>query len=634
VTDTGDECGGDGGENENEGGSVEASESELGGADEGLSAEGFRAVLERLGRPVATASEVARVLESTHADATNALDALAGDDRIGRVDASGDPVVWYPAELDAFADREHVVAFPDRRELVVDQPAQFTRAHLTQFAHLRDTNRSGGYVYEIRAEDVWWAPYEGLDELLRTVRAVLPEHTPGLEEWIERQWDRARQFALTTHPDGYTLLEAASASLMGNVARQQLDADQLHAPVSDTESWVVEGAESEIKRTLYEAGYPVQDRRELETGADLDVELGVALREYQRDWIERFLDGGAGVLVGPPGSGKTVAAIGAMAAIGGETLILVPGRELAGQWRAALLAHTDLDEGEIGEYHGGEKSIRPVTIATYRSAGMDRHRGLFDERRWGLIVYDEVHHVPAAVHRRSADLQANARLGLSASPLREDDKQAEIFTLIGPPIGTDWAALFEAGFVAEPEVELRYVPWDSETDRNEYGSATGHERRQVAGTNPAKLDAVRSLLDKHSEEKALVFVEWLDQGREYADALGVPFVSGETPHAERERLFEAFRRGDRRRLIVSRVGDEGIDLPNAGVAIVASGLGGSRRQGSQRAGRTMRPTGSARVYVLATRGTREEEFARRQLHHLAGKGIRLRETDVADDADE
>jgi DNA excision repair protein ERCC-3 len=145
---------------------------------------------------------------------------------------------------------------------------------------------------------------------------------------------------------------------------------------------------------------------------------------------------------------------------------------------------------------------------------------------------------------------------------------------------------------------------------------------------------VRSLLDEHSEEKALVFVEWLDQGREYADALGVPFVSGETPHAERERLFEAFRRGDRRRLIVSRVGDEGIDLPNAGVAIVASGLGGSRRQGSQRAGRTMRPTGSARVYVLATRGTREEEFARRQLHHLAGKGIRLRETDVADDADE
>lgn len=601
-------------------------------ADEGtaLSAGEFRAALEELGRPVATASHVARALGWSQTRASDALDALAETGAVSHVNVSGDPVVWYPIEFEAFVDREHVVVFPERRELVVEHPEQFTRAQLTQFAHLVDSTRSGAYIYEIREEDVWWAPYDHVDELIGTIRDVLPERSPQLEEWVERQWTRARRFALTSHPDGYTVLEAESPELMGNIARQKLDDSHLHGPISDTESWVVEGKEGEIKRTLYDAGYPVQDQRDLEGGASLDVGLHLDLREYQRDWVERFLETGAGVLVGPPGSGKTVAAIGAMDDVGGETLILVPGRELAGQWHEELLAHTDLAPEQIGEYHGGEKNIRPVTIATYQTAGMDRHRRLFDERRWGLIVYDEVHHVPASIYRRSADLQAKHRLGLSATPIREDDREGEIFTLIGPPIGTDWAALFEAGFVAEPEVELRYVPWKTERDRDEYASVEGYERRQVAGMNPAKLDVVRALLDDHEEAKALVFVEWLDQGKEYAEALGIPFISGETRHAEREKLFDEFRRGVRTRLLVSRVGDEGIDLPNAEVAIVASGLGGSRRQGSQRAGRTMRPTGNSRVYVLATRGTREEEFVRQQLRHLAGKGVRLRETDMGE----
>ncbi|EMA51474.1 DEAD/DEAH box helicase [Halococcus thailandensis] len=592
-----------------------------------ITAATFRAALEELEEPVATASAVARVLDCSQTDASDALDRLAEAGKLDRQDVGDDPVVWYPREFADFVDPEHVVVFPERRELVVEQPEQFTRAQLTQFAHLVDS-ADEAYIYEIREEDVWWAPYDHIDGLVGTMRDVLGEPAPELEEWVERQWTRARKFALTTHQDGYTVLEAESPELMGNVARQKLDADQLHGPISDTESWVVEGKEGSIKRTLYDAGYPVQDQRELEGGAELDIDLGVDLREYQEDWLDRFLDTGAGVLVGPPGSGKTIAAIGAMAEIGGETLILAPGRELAGQWHEQLLTHTSLDPEQIGEYHGGEKEIRPVTIATYRTAGMDRHRKLFDERRWGLIVYDEVHHVPAAIYRRSADLQAKHRLGLSATPIREDDKEGEIFTLIGPPIGTDWAKLFEAGFVAEPEVELRYVPWRSEEDRTEYASVEGYERRQVAGTNPAKLDAIRSLLADHADAKTLIFVEWLDQGREYSDALDIPFISGETRYAERERLFDEFRRGERSRLLVSRVGDEGIDLPNAEVAIVASGLGGSRRQGSQRAGRTMRPSGNSQMYVLATRGTREEEFARNQLRHLAGKGVRLHETDA------
>jgi DNA excision repair protein ERCC-3 len=468
---------------------------------------------------------------------------------------------------------------------------------------------------------------------LATVRDVVSERSEHLEEWMEEQWKRANQFTLRTHEDGYVVLEAASADLMGNVARQELDDGQLRAPISETESWVAEDSVAAVKRILYDAGYPIRDERDLDPGDDLPLELQLDLRDYQHEWVSQFLETNSGVLVGPPGSGKTVAAMGILAAIEGETLILVPGRELAGQWRDELLAHTTLSADQIGEYHGGEKEIRPVTIATYRTAGMDRHRQLFDSREWGLIVYDEVHHIPADVHRRSADLQTRHRLGLSSTPVREDDRETEIYTLIGPPIGTDWDALFDAGYVAEPEVEIRYVPWLDEDAQNEYASAEGHERRQLAASNPAKREEVRHLLSRHPEEKALVFVEYLEQGREIAADLDVPFINGEMPHHQRQKLFERFRTGDLTTLVVSRVGDEGIDLPDAELAVVASGLGGSRRQGAQRAGRTMRPTGRARMYVLATRGTREEDFARRRMRHLSEKGVKVtdRDAEMADD---
>jgi len=603
-------------------------ESVDGTADEAVTLASFHDALQAEGRPVATAQQIARRLGCSQAATSEALDGLVTDGRVQRLDVEADPVVWYPTEWKQLAERERVVCFPERREIVVDQPSQYTRAQLSRLAHLVDTSGTKGYLYRIRQEDVWAAPFDDRDALLRTLRSVLPRRSPHLEEWIERQWTRARQFTLTTHEDGYTVLGAASESLMGNVARQKLDEEHLHAPISDTESWVVEGSEATIKRVLYEAGYPVVDDRDLETGDPLDAELTTGLRDYQRDWVDRFLDQRAGVFVGPSGSGKTVAAIGALTAVGGETLILVPSRELAGQWRAELLEHTTLEAAEIGEYHGGEKDISPVTVATYQVAGMDRHRALFDRREWGLIVYDEVHHIPSEVYRRSADLQSKHRLGLSATPVREDDRETDIYTLVGPPIGTDWDALFDAGYVQEPEVEIRYLPWANDEERNAYASAEPRAKHRIAGENPAKIDAVRHLLAEHPTAKALVFVEWLDHGRAIAEAVDAPFVSGEMPHHERDRLFREFRDGERRTLVVSRVGDEGIDLPNAELAIVASGLGGSRRQGAQRAGRTMRPAGSATVYVLATRGTSEEEFAQRQMRHLAEKGIRVTEQGI------
>ena len=587
--------------------------------------DAFYDTLEDRTRPVVTASEVSRVAGCSQARAIEALDGLAAEGHVERLDVEADPVVWFPTDYRKTAARERVTVFPERREILADQPSQFTRARLSQFARLEDTNREGAYRYVVREQDVWSAPAETLEGLLTTVRSALGRRYEPLEEWVEGMWERAHKFRLRTHEDGYVVLEAGSADLLGNVAEQHLPNGVVRARIDDETAWVAADRTAEVKRALYDAGYPVRDRRDLETGDALPVELELGLRPYQADWVARFADAKSGVLVGPPGSGKTVAALGIMADIEGETLVLVPSRELAGQWRERILADTSLTADQVGEYHGGAKEIRPVTIATYRTAGMDRHRSLFDSRKWGLIVYDECQRVPSPVSRRSADLQTKHRLGLSGSPIREDDREDQIYTLIGPPIGTDWEALFEAGYVAEPEVELRYLPWASETHKNEYGASRGQEKRQLAATNPAKTDEIAAIVRDHPGSKTIVFVEFIDQGDAIAESLGVPFVSGETPHARRSRLFDRFRSGALETIVVSRVGDEGIDLPDAEVAVAASGLGGSRRQGAQRAGRTMRPVGKARMYVLATRGTREEEFARQRTRHLAARGVRVRE---------
>ncbi|MFC7249718.1 DEAD/DEAH box helicase [Halomicroarcula sp. GCM10025324] len=597
------------------------------GSDRPIQLDAVYDAFDAVGRPHLTATELSRKTDLTPDEAREGLAALEADGQIQHHDVSEVESVWYPTDVAEVTRRERVVLFPDRREIVVEHPEQFTRAQLSQFARLQDSNRSGGSIYEMREEDIWAAPHDSLDALLSTMRDVLGERSPHLEEWVTGQWERARKFRLYTHEDGYVVLAAENDDLMGNVARQKLDDDHLRAPISDSESWVNEDTTAEIKHVLYEAGYPVRDERDLETGDALEMDLLLRLRDYQQDWVERFVDQGSGVFVGPPGSGKTVAAMGAMAAVGGETLILVPSRELATQWHDELVRHTSLSDDDIGEYHGGEKSIRPVTIATYRTAGMDRHRKLFDQRRWGLIVYDEVHHVPSPIHRRSADLQTKHRLGLTATPTRESDDEEEIFTLVGPPIGTDWGKLFDEGYVAEPEVEIRLVPWGTTDERTEYSATSGHDRRQAAASNSGKIDEVRYTLAEYPASKALVFVEYLDQGKALSEALDVPFISGEMPHAQRERLFGEFRRGERDTLVVSRVGDEGIDLPDAELAVVASGLGGSRRQGAQRAGRTMRPAGEARMILLATRGTTEEDFVRRQMRHLASKGIQVTETE-------
>lgn len=532
---------------------------------------------------------------------------------------------------------ERIRLYPSQLRLHVDSPSQETKTTLGNFAHLEETSLDGdASIYETDPLDIWTSPYEHLDVLLDDYATTTGQLPDSVEQQLRRIWERGHAFTLRTHPDGYTVLEASSEDLFEDVAKENLEHNTHYTQyLSDTEMRVKSGAEGDVKNALYDAGYPPIDHRDLETGDPLDVSLDdeLELRDYQSEWVERFLDAGSGVIDAPPGAGKTIAALAILAELGQQTLILAPSRELAQQWQDELEAHTDLASGyspQIGQYHGGEKNIRPVTITTYDMASKSRHgRKLFD-REWGLVIYDEAHHTPASVWRRTSDLQARSRLGLTATPVRSDGKSEEIFTLIGRPVTSTWEELYEDGWVHRPNVEVRFVPWASAGDRDTYRSAEGTRKMMAAAMNPAKLRETKRLLEAHASEKVLIYAGWTDQGEHYSDELGLPFVHGETSHSQREDYYKQLREGDLDGLIVSRVADEGIDLPDVDVVVMASMLGGSRRQGAQRVGRVMRPLGGADAYLLATRGSSEEEYARGQMDYLRERGTTVTETEVDD----
>nr|WP_328764434.1 DEAD/DEAH box helicase [Halomicroarcula salinisoli] len=520
--------------------------------------------------------------------------------------------------------------FPSRREIVIDSPTDKSQRTLAQTSHLVDST-GDGYLYKIDQTDIWNAPYDSFDSLRADLIELIGEDQwdGGFESRIKDDWDRAHQFRLLTHPEGYTVLKAADAAVFENVGKRKLEYGEHYTEfLSDTELRVTKDGSAGVKETLYDAGYPVIDERRLEEGASLDVALSedIQLRDYQEDWVEQFGIRRSGVFVGPSGSGKTIAALGAMEAISGETLIIVPNRELAQQWEEELLEKTTLSKRKIGQYHGGTKQIRPVTIATYDTAAMSRHRKLFNERDWGLVIADECHHSVASTWKRFREIQSKARLGLSATPVREAEDPKQIYTLIGPPIGTDWGSLFAEGWVEKPDVELIPVPWASDRTRERYQRASGSKRLIEAARNPKKHEVVDSLLQQHPDQKTLIFVDWIKQGKDLAEDLDLPFVYGETAHEERERIYDAFRDGEIGALIISRVGDEGIDLPDAEVAILASTMGSSRSQTGQRAGRTMRPLGDATVYIVLTKGSGEEDWGRESTQYLAEKGVDVTKT--------
>ncbi|MFB6199409.1 MAG: DEAD/DEAH box helicase [Candidatus Nanohaloarchaea archaeon] len=512
---------------------------------------------------------------------------------------------------------ENVVFFEPQREIIISNPSEETLTEMSEIAHM-DTSSGEHYKFKVKRMDIWNSDLS-LEELKEKYTRILGNY-PNFLNWLERTYERQEIFSIE-HRGTYHTLESTDPERMEWARGIDDVRENLVVDLDDTTSRIAMGANSraEIKETLLKKGYPVEDNSKFrDVSETIGADLTVDLRDYQKEYVERAHEKKAAVLANPAGSGKTVTSIGLMCKIDSPTLILVPQRSLVGQWKREILDKTTLTEDQIGEYHGDQKEMNDVTIATYHIAG--EKTSIF-RREWGLIIFDEVHHIPSKLFRKTADLQSTRRIGLSASPVREDSKEKEIFALIGQEVGGDWARFFNEDYVRKPDVEIQLVEWENDYYRNKYNEASGFKKAIIASKNPAKHQYIEDLLEKHEEEKTIVFCDWIEQGDELSDEFDIPFISGETDYDERDKYFEKFRQGDQDTIIVSRIGDEGLDLPDAEVGIIASGQGGSRRQATQRAGRVMRPFGDAQVYIIATKGSNEEDFVKRQVEHLKGKGV-------------
>lgn len=400
-----------------------------------------------------------------------------------------------------------------------------------------------------------------------------------------------------------------------------------------------------IKRDLIRLGFPVQDLAGYHHGEVLPIRLRerlssgepFGLRDYQRAAADAFYDGeelhgGSGVVVLPCGAGKTVIGIAALARLQSAALILTTNVASVRQWKRELLDKTDLDPDIVGEYGGDRKEVRPVTIATYqilthrqRKEDGFSHMSLFNERDWGLIVYDEVHLLPAPVFRATADIQATRRLGLTATLVREDGREEDVFSLVGPKLyEAGWKDLEQKGWVASVHCMEVRVPLP-EAAREQYTRAETRRQHRIAGENPFKLEVLSDLLRRHKEERTLVIGQYLDQLRSIANKVGAPMISGDMPHEERDDLYARFNRGDVRTLVVSKVANFAIDLPDARVAIQVSGSFGSRQEEAQRLGRILRPKredNQAYFYSLVSDDTREQHFSMHRQLFLLEQGYR------------
>ena len=431
--------------------------------------------------------------------------------------------------------------------------------------------------------------------------------------------------------EGTLLLRSSDRAVLLEVATAKRIAPLLLERRDETTFTVEAWARGQLKQELVKLGWPAEDLAGYTPGTPHPIELdesGWALRDYQRKAVSNFFDGGSGVVVLPCGAGKTLVGAGAMATAKTNTLILVTNTVSARQWRDELLKRTSLTAEEIGEYSGQVKEIKPVTIATYqiltaKRKGEYAHLALLDALDWGLVVYDEVHLLPAPVFKLTADLQARRRLGLTATLVREDGREGDVFSLIGPKrFDAPWKEIESQGFISPASCfEVRIdLP---ASDRLSYAAAADDERYRLAATAPAKLDVVRQLVDRHAGERILVIGQYLDQIDELAEALGAPQLTGATPVDERERLYQEFREGTTPVLVVSKVANFSVDLPEATVAIQVSGSYGSRQEEAQRLGRLLRPKQSglsANFYTLVSRDTVDQDFAQNRQRFLAEQG--------------
>ena len=427
------------------------------------------------------------------------------------------------------------------------------------------------------------------------------------------------------------LLESTDVAVLSEVTRTKKIQPMLVGPMSENSWRVADWSRGELKQQLLKIGWPAEDLAGFTQGAAHDIELAAgdwSLRNYQLDAVAHFIDGGNGVVVLPCGAGKTLVGAAVMAELDTNTLILVTNTVSARQWKAELLARTSLSEDDIGEYSGEVKEIKPVTIATYqilsaKRGGQHRHLELLDALDWGLVVYDEVHLLPAQVFKLTAELQSRRRLGLTATLVREDGREDDVFSLIGPKrFDAPWKELEAQGFIAQANCfELR-IDLDPD-ERLNYAIAEDRERYRIGATSPSKTPVIEKLLAKHANDQVLIIGQFLEQLDDLEERLGLPKITGQTPVAERERLYQEFREGTTKALIVSKVANFSIDLPDANVAIQISGSFGSRQEEAQRLGRILRPKsdgGSATFYTLVARDTSEQDFAQNRQRFLTEQG--------------
>ncbi len=517
------------------------------------------------------------------------------------------------------------------------------RDQLSRFAEL-ERSPEHIHTYRVTPLSIWNAAAAGLTlgDIRRTFERFskydVPSHVMGE---IEENLGRFGKVQLLPGDEEYLYLETHDKDVARRLARAKTVSRLTAGAVQEGVFRVPRENRGVVKQALLRMHFPVTDRAGFVDGAPLDVRLrkrttsghSFRVREYQQESVDTFYrgggaDGGHGVVVLPCGAGKTIVAMATMAEARCHTLILCTGIAAVRQWIRELVDKTHLTADQVGEYTGERKEVRPVTITTYqilthRRQGSDDfvHLSLFDAGDWGLIVYDEVHLLPAPVFRITADIQARRRLGLTATLVREDGREGDVFSLIGPKrYDVPWKELEGKGFIAsarccevrlelEPQALMRYV------------SADDRHKVRIAAENPAKLDVVMELLERHRGEHVLVIGMYLDQLRSIARRCNAPLITGKTANAVREALYRKFREGEIRVLVVSKVANFSIDLPDANVAIQVSGTFGSRQEEAQRLGRILRPKDAfATFYSVVSRNTREQEFAHKRQLFLTEQG--------------
>jgi len=500
------------------------------------------------------------------------------------------------------------------------------------------------HTYRLTPLGLWNARAAGhdaeqvIDTLIKYSRYAVP-HSILID--VAETMSRYGRLRLEMDPVHGLILITTDAAVLEEVIRAKKIAPLLGARIDAETITVLPSQRGQIKQSLLRLGWPAEDFAGYVDGQAHDISLvqkDWKIRPYQELAAEGFWHGGSGVVVLPCGAGKTIVGAAAMAHAKATTLILVTNTIAARQWREELLKRTTLNEDEIGEYSGAKKEIRPVTIATYqvmtkKKNGVYAHLDLFDSYDWGLIIYDEVHLLPAPIFRFTADIQSRRRLGLTATLVREDGMEGEVFSLIGPKrFDVPWKEIEAQGYIAPAEcIEVRVNL--TETERLEYATAEPENRYRTCATTRTKRDVVQALVEKHADDQVLVIGQYIDQLDDLSETLGAPLIKGETPIKEREVLFNQFRTGEIKCLVVSKVANFSIDLPDATIAIQVSGAFGSRQEEAQRLGRILRPKSDgrgAKFYSVISRDTIDQDFAQNRQRFLAEQGYSYKIIDADD----